>query len=154
MIEEASDLAIKHANILRARWNRQTEQPLARERKAVLLVHGSDVIEPVEIGNRLKIGLVLYQLFGAAMKQTDMGVDSPHDFPVEFQHQPQDPVRRRMLRPEIDAESTIFGFGRDVVHFFGVSLPLSWCDGRMKGAPSQGERKSKSRNSWTSRTGS
>ncbi len=33
-----------------------------------------------------------------------MRVDAPHDLAVELQHQPQDPVRRRVLRAEVDVE--------------------------------------------------
>jgi hypothetical protein len=42
----------------------------------MLLVHRRHVIEPVEIRHRLKVGLVLDQLFGAAMQQADMRIDA------------------------------------------------------------------------------
>ena len=70
----------------------------------MLLVHRRDVVEPVEIRDRLQIGLVLDQLLGAAMQQPDMRIDALDDLAVELQHQPQHAVRRRMLRPEIDGE--------------------------------------------------
>ena len=80
------------------------EQLLDREAEGVLLVHRRDVVEPVEIGDRLQIGLVLDQLLGAAMQQADMRVDALDDLAVELEHQAQHAVRRRMLRPEIDGE--------------------------------------------------
>ena len=55
----------------------------------MLLVHRRDIIEPVEIGHRLQIGLGLDQLFGAAMQQADMRIDALDDFAVELQHQAQ-----------------------------------------------------------------
>ena len=70
----------------------------------MLLVHRRDIIEPVEIRDRLQIGLVLDQLFGAAMQQPDMRIDALDHFAVEFKHEPQHAVRGRMLRPEIDRE--------------------------------------------------
>ena len=70
----------------------------------MLLVHRRDIVEPVEIGHGLQIGLVLDQLLGAAVKQADMRIDALDDLPVELQHQPQHAVRGRMLRPEIDVE--------------------------------------------------
>ena len=70
----------------------------------MLLVHRRDIVEPVEIRDRLQIGLVLDQLFGAAMQQADMRIDAGDDLAVELQHQAQHAVRGRMLRSEIDGE--------------------------------------------------
>ena len=70
----------------------------------MLLVHRRDIIEPVEIGNRLQIGLLLDQLFGAAMQEADMRIDALDDLAVKFEHQAQHAMRGRMLRTEIDGE--------------------------------------------------
>ena len=70
----------------------------------MLLVHRRDIVEPVEIGRRLQVGLVLDQLLGAAMKQPDMRIDALDNLAVELEHEAQHAVRRRMLRPEIDRE--------------------------------------------------
>ena len=77
----------------------------------MLLVHRRDIIEPVEIRDRLQIGLVLDQLFGAAVKQADMRIDALDDLAVELEHQAQHAMRGRMLRPEIDGEIA-FGWAR------------------------------------------
>ena len=82
----------------------ETEQPLRREAEGMLLIHRRDIIEPVEIRDRLQIGLLLDQFFGAAMQQSDMRIDALDDLAVELQHQAQHAMRRRMLRPEIDRE--------------------------------------------------
>ena len=88
----------------------QAEQPLDRQAEGVLLVHRRDVVEPVEIGHRLQVGLVLDQLLGAAMEQADMRIDALDDLAVELQHEAQHAMRRRMLRPEIDVEVADVGF--------------------------------------------
>ena len=80
------------------------EQLLDREAVGMLLVHRRDIVEPVEIGQRLQIGLGLDQLLGAAMQQADMRVDALDDFAVQLQHKAQNAMRRRMLRAEIDGE--------------------------------------------------
>ena len=85
----------------------------------MFLVHGCDIIEPVEVRQRLQVSLMLDQLLGAAMQQTNMRVDAPDDFAVKFQHESQDPVRRGMLRPKIDHEIAGRGFG----HVGLTSLP-------------------------------
>ena len=76
------------------------EQFFGGETEGVLLVHRRDIVEPVEIRDRLQIGLVLDQLLGAAMQETDMRIDARDHLAVEFQHQTQHAVRRRMLRAE------------------------------------------------------
>ena len=104
MREDAADLGIEHADELAAARHGHAHQLLDRERIGMLLVHRRDIVEPVEIGQRLEIGLGLDQLLGAAMQQADMRVDTLDDLAVELQHQAQHAVRRRMLRAEIDRE--------------------------------------------------
>ena len=47
---------------------------------------------------------MLDQLFGAAVQEADMGIDSSHYLAVKLQHQAQNPVRSRMLRSKVDRE--------------------------------------------------
>ena len=89
------------------------EEPLDREAEGMLLVHRRDVVEPVEIGDRLGVGLRLDQLLGAAVEQPDMRVDPLDDLAVELQHEPEHAVRRRMLRAEIDREVADVVLGHD-----------------------------------------
>ena len=70
----------------------------------MLLVHRRDVIEPIEIRDRLQVRFLLDQLFGAAVKQPDMRIDALDHFAVQFKDKSQHTVRRRMLRSEIDGE--------------------------------------------------
>src|ERR1051326_4819495 len=107
MIQQPPDLVIEHPDILRARRNFQPEQLLGGQTEPVFLIDRRDIIEPIEIGNGLQIGLMLDQLLGATMQKADMPIDALDDLAVEFQDQSQHAMRRRMLRPEIDAEGAI-----------------------------------------------
>ncbi len=78
----------------------------------MLLVHRRHVIEPVEIGQRLQIGLVLDQLLGAAVQQADMRIDALDNLAIKLQHQAQHTVRGRVLRAEIDRERALLFGGR------------------------------------------
>ena len=109
MVQDAADFAIEHADELAADRRRDPEQTLDRETERVLLVHRRDIVEPVEIRDGLKIGLVLDELFGAAMQKPDMRIDPAHDLAVELRNHAQHAVRRRMLRPEIDGEIAVLG---------------------------------------------
>ncbi len=108
--EQAADLGIEHADQLGALGHLQLEQLLAGQAEGVLLVHRRDVVEPVEVADRLQVGLVLDQLLGAAMQQADVRIDALDHLAVQLQHQPQHAVRGRMLRPEVDVEVADFGF--------------------------------------------
>ena len=77
----------------------------------MFLVHRRDVIEPVEVGQRLQVGFVLDQLLGAAMQKSDMRIDALDDLAIELEHEPQDAVGRRVLGPKIDGEIANSGFG-------------------------------------------
>ena len=104
MRQDATDFAIQDADQLGAARHGDSEQLFRCQTKRVLLVHRRDIIEPVEIRDRLQIGLLLDQLFGAAMKQPDMRIETLHHLAVEFQHQTQHAVSRGVLRSEIDSE--------------------------------------------------
>ena len=130
--EQPPDLAIEHADELRAARHLQAEQLLRREAERMLLVHRRDVVEPVEIRDRLQIGLLLDQLLGAAMQQPDMRIDALDHLAVELQHEAQHAVRRRMLRPEVDGE---VAQSRDVVHRLTLRLILRGAKAAKTSAP-------------------
>src|SRR5262245_53594570 len=110
MRQQPSNLGIKDAYQLRALWNLNPEQLFDREAEGVLLVHRRDIVEPVEIGERLQIGLVLDQLFGPAMQQSDMRVDTLDNLAVELEHKTKHAVGRGMLGPKVDREVARRGF--------------------------------------------
>src|SRR5262245_11507153 len=113
MREQAPDLAIEDADELPAPGHRDAKQLLGCQTERVFLVHRRDVIEPVEIGQRLQIGLVLDQLLGPTVQKTDMRVDALDDLTVELQYEAQHAVSRGMLRPEIEGEVAQGGFGHN-----------------------------------------
>src|SRR5690606_10616854 len=60
------------------------------------------IVEAVEVRQRLKIGLVLDQLFGSAMEQTHMRINPLDCLAIQFHDHTQHTVCSRVLRPEID----------------------------------------------------
>jgi len=101
------------------------------------------------------------------MQQTDVGIDASDNLTVQIQNQAQHTMRGRVLRPKIQSQSRLLGFGAklavdcDGAHGFlpgspdaapGAIAAFS-SPGRIWGAPSQGLMKSKSRNSCTNCTG-
>ena len=131
---------VEHADELPTARNREAEQTLDRERISVLLVHRRDIVEPVEIGDVLEVGSRLHQLLGAAMQEADMRVDALDHLAVEFEHQAQNAVRRRMLRAEVDREvaevrcSVIYGGFAFSSPGSGARLPTG-SGNRMRGIP-------------------
>jgi hypothetical protein len=102
--QQAADLGVQDANDLSPLGHLDREQLFDREAERMLLIHRRDIVEPVEIGHSLQIGLVLDQLLGAAMEQSDVRIHAFHHLAVELEHEAQHAVRGRMLRPEIDGE--------------------------------------------------
>src|SRR3954463_10957391 len=117
MRQDAADLVVENPYKLGPAWRLDTEQPFNSQAKRVLLGKRRDVVEPVEIRNRLEIGLCLDQLFGAAVKQPDVRIDPGYHLPVEVQDQTQYAVPGRRRPPEIDGEIAAGSFGHD--HTFG-----------------------------------
>src|SRR2546430_8700888 len=113
MREQTPDLAIEDADELPALGHRDAEQLLGCQTERVFLIHRRDVIEPVEVGQRLQVGLVLDQLLGPAVQKADMRVDALDDLTVELQYEAQDAVSRRMLGPEIEGEVAQVSFGHN-----------------------------------------
>ena len=106
MRQDAADFRVEHPDQLPALGYGHAGELFHGQRERMLLVHRRDVVEPVEIGNRLQVGLGLDQLLGAAVQQTDMRIDPLDNLAIEFQHQPEHAVCRRMLGTEVDVEVT------------------------------------------------
>src|SRR5215468_4388564 len=102
--QQTADLRIENANELRPFRDDDAEQLFCRKAEGMLLIHRCDIVETVEIRDRLLIGLVLDQLFGTAMQEPDMRIDAIDHLAVKFQHEAQHAMRRRMLRPEVDGK--------------------------------------------------
>src|SRR5262249_14597889 len=123
--QQPPDLAIEHTDELAAARHRKAEQPLDREAERVLLVHRRDVVEPVEIRDRLLIDLVLDQLMGASVKKSDVRINPFNNLAVQFKNQAQDAMRRRMLRPKIDRKISKSAFSHVQLGFGAFSSPGS-----------------------------
>ena len=102
VVADAGQLGEQHAQVLRALRHLDVQQLLDRQHIGVLHAQRRAIVEPVKVRQRLEIGLVLDQLFGAAMQQADVRIDAFDHFAVQFQHHAQHAVRGRVLRAEVD----------------------------------------------------
>src|SRR5262249_56729846 len=89
----------------------------------MFLVHRCDVVEPVEVGQRLQVRFVFDQLLGSAVEQSDMRIDARNDLAVELKHEAQNAVGRRVLGPEIDGEIAESSFGHTGLTSAGGATP-------------------------------
>ncbi len=125
------EMRVSSAISTRMYWARmrdlEAHQLLDGEHEAVLHAHRRAVIEPVEVRQRLGVGLVLDQLLGAAVEQADMRVDPLDDLAVQLHDQAEHAVRRRVLRPEVDrviADLLVAGVAR-MAEFVAERLALA-----------------------------
>ena len=68
MVQDARDLGEHDTDVLRPERRLAAQQLLDGKGEGVLLGHRRDVVQTVEIGQRLEVGLVLDQLLGAAVQ--------------------------------------------------------------------------------------
>ena len=101
MVQEARDLVEHHADVLRAHRDVELEQPLDRDHVGVLAAQHGHVVEPVHVRHALDEGLLLGELLGGAVQETDVRIGALDHFAVELEHETQHAVRRRVLRPKI-----------------------------------------------------
>ena len=105
----------------RMSWPRiGTSMPSSRSTasaKACSWFIGAHIVETIEIGHRLQIGLGFDQLLGAAVQQADMRIDAVDHLAVELEHETQHAVRGRMLRPEVDVEVADGSLGHSTSQF-------------------------------------
>ena len=119
VIADARQFREQDAQILSAERHLHVEQLFDRKHIAMLHAERRAIIEPVEIGQRLQIGLVFDQLFGAAVEQADMRIEPLDDFAVQLHDKAEHAVRRRVLRAEIDrviVDLLIACGRRDILH--------------------------------------
>src|SRR6516164_10101774 len=113
MRQESPDLAVEHPDQLAAPGHLKAQKLLDGEHERMLLIHRRDIVEPIEIAERLQIGLVFDQLLGAAVQKADMRIDALDDLAVQFKDETQHAVRGRMLWSEIDGEVAPELFGHN-----------------------------------------
>src|SRR5687767_6343008 len=104
MRQETADLAIENADQLAAARHLKLQKPFDGKAKGMLLVHRRHIIEAVEIGDVLHIGLVFDELLGAAVEKANVRIDARDHLAVELEHKAQHAMGGRMLRAEIHCE--------------------------------------------------
>ena len=115
----------------------------------MFLIHRGHVIQPVEIRQVLQVRPAFHQFFSAAMQQADVGITALYNLTVQFQNQPQHPMRSRVLGTKVDVEIPDFLFAREgiveitgAVHHASASFSSP---GNTYCAPSHGDMKSNCR---------
>jgi len=111
MVQDPRDLVEHHTDVLRAKRDLDSEQPLDREAIRVLVAHHRHVIQPVHVRQRLQVGLVFGEFFRRPMQEPDVRIRALDDLSVELEHQPQHAVRSRVLGPEVHRVVANFSHG-------------------------------------------
>ena len=101
VVQDAGDLIEHHPDVLRPQRRLDAQQLFDRQHIAVLVAHHGHVVEPVHVADALIERLVLGELLGRPVQQTDMRVGTLDHLAIELEHQAQHTVRGRMLRPEV-----------------------------------------------------
>ena len=104
VVQNARDLVEHDADVLGARRRLDAEQLLDCQHVAVLVAHHRDVVEPVHVTDRLVVRFRLGQFFGRTMQKANVRIGFLDRLAVHLEHETQNTVSRRMLRPEVHCE--------------------------------------------------
>jgi hypothetical protein len=115
MVQDAGDFGKQGPDVFCANRNVNIQQLLDGQRKALLVGHHGDVVEAVEIRQRLEVGPVLDQLLGSAMQQANVRVGAHNLLAIELQDQSQHAVGGRVLRPKVHRVVSDFPLVRAVI---------------------------------------
>ena len=106
------------------------------QRPGVFLIHWRDIIQPIKIGQRLKIGFIFYQFFCTAMQQPDMRVCPLYNLAIHFQNKAQHAMCGRMLGAKIQGQRTYLHFTHNLMllplhlrvagQYRPAPLPMGW----------------------------
>ncbi len=108
---DPAELRVDHTQILSARRHLDFQQPLDRHAEHVRVGVVGQVIHPLDERDDLPVLLVLAALLDAGVDVADDRLDVAHDLALERRQQPQHPVRRRMVRPDVDREELVLEVG-------------------------------------------
>ena len=82
----------------------------------MLLIHRCDIVEAVEIGQSLQTSLVFDQFLGTAVKETNMRIDAPYYFAIQFQHKTQHPMGRGCCGSKLIMKMRGWSLGHFALH--------------------------------------
>ena len=101
MIEQARDLGIHHADVLRTLGHFNAHHLFNRQAIRMLVAHHRDIIQAIHVGERLDVGARLSQFFCAAMQEADVRIGALDHFTIQLQHQAQHAMGCWVLWTEI-----------------------------------------------------
>ena len=104
---DAVELGERHPRPGRAARNVEPEQLLDRQDVDELVRLEREVVDPRRVRDGLPPGLRLHVLLEPGVQVADHGADARDGLPVEVDDEAEDAVRRRMVRPEVDAEDVV-----------------------------------------------
>ena len=100
-------LAEQHSHPGRLRRDLDAEQLLDREHEDELVVLEGDVVDPLGVRDRLPPRLLLHVLLEAGVQVADHRAQADDVLAVQVDDEPQDAVRRRVVRAEVDLEDVV-----------------------------------------------
>lgn len=102
MVQNSSNLSKQGTNVLGTVGDLNVEKLLNGEGKTLLVGHHRNVVQSIEVGESLKIGLVLDQLLGTSVEQTDVRVGTDDFFAIELENKSKHTVGSGMLGTKVD----------------------------------------------------
>ncbi len=104
VIQNPGDFVEHRPDVLAPFRHLDTKQLLDCQAVGMLVRHRRNIVQTIHIRNGLHPGTGFGELLGGPVQQTDVRVGALNDFTVQFEHETQYPVGRRVLRTEVECE--------------------------------------------------
>ena len=101
VIQYPRDLVEHYPDVLRTQRRLDAEQFLDGHDVGVLVAHHRNIVEPVHVTDALVEGLRFRKFLRCTMQEADVRIGLMDDLALQFQHQAQHAVCRRVLGAEI-----------------------------------------------------
>lgn len=103
MVQDPGNLAKQGSDPLCSLGDLNVQQLLDGQGVDLLVGHHGHIVETVKVWQGLQVRLVLDQLLGATVQQTDVGVGANNLFTIELEDETQDTVGGRVLGTKVDS---------------------------------------------------
>jgi hypothetical protein len=102
MVQDPGDFAEQGPDVFGTVGDLNVQQLLHSKREALLVGHHRNVVESVEVGQRLQVCAVLDELLCASVQEANVGIGAHNLLTIEFENQSQHTVGSGMLGTKVD----------------------------------------------------
>ena len=102
MVEQPGDFGVHDPNVLRTNRHIHAQHFFNCHAIRLLVGHHRHIVEPIHVRQGLNVRFAFGELLSSTVQQANVWVCALDDFTIKLQHQTQNTMGSRMLRPKIE----------------------------------------------------